>query len=318
MRKWYEPDQTWIAIGVKDKEDYVKHYVVEGRFHNDVHEDVVQAYRTAEYLMALSWYHYPMYDEALKKLLGILEIAVKLKCQQLRIPLEKVSAKGKKYIYRLEELIDKICELEPEKELNWQLHHGRKLRNTFAHPDRHSYMGGFIQLPFVPLINTLNLLFLNTATVSANKKYLASLKEDFSEFQKGAFMLESSDTGYLITKAEPLAAFLSNGEWYSCWFFDRVFKNVVEALSKPQSAEPLLITLAKLDKKDALLTGIDVQTGAEIILSPTDHPVNQAMFTEFEQGWRSLEVKNQIIYEMNLKSEISKGLGKLMYQYCWN
>jgi hypothetical protein len=52
MEKWYEADERWSIFGVKNRAEYVQHYVLEGRFHDDVPEDLVKAYQTAEHLMA--------------------------------------------------------------------------------------------------------------------------------------------------------------------------------------------------------------------------------------------------------------------------
>ena len=69
MNEWYQPDDRWPALGIGSREDYVAAYVFAGRFHPGVPADVVQAYETVSHLMAQAWYHYPLYDEALAKLL---------------------------------------------------------------------------------------------------------------------------------------------------------------------------------------------------------------------------------------------------------
>jgi hypothetical protein len=152
-----------------------------------------------------------MYDEAFKKLLAIFEIAIKLKCQQLGISLEYHTTKGRKNTYKLVELIDKICAREPEKDMQWQLHHARKLRNIQAHPERHSFMGALFYRPFIPLINAINLLFVAKETVIAAKAMLAKLKQQFSMFQEWLFVLEQEGKKYLISKAEPLQTHQING-----------------------------------------------------------------------------------------------------------
>lgn len=108
---WYQPDPRWSALGLVTRESYVAHMVEPGAFHADVHEDVVKSYSTAAHLMALAWYHYPMYDEALKKLTGIMEMAVKLRCHQKGITLTVGVNKPRNK--PLVQLIDELC-VHPE------------------------------------------------------------------------------------------------------------------------------------------------------------------------------------------------------------
>ncbi len=76
---YYKAETLWKNFGAQTREEYVSKFVIQGHFIPSVPEDVLNAYETAEYLMAHAWYYWPMYDEALKKLTGILEIAVKQK-----------------------------------------------------------------------------------------------------------------------------------------------------------------------------------------------------------------------------------------------
>lgn len=70
MEEWYTADEIWSSYTTsKTREAYAQNWVVRGYFHAGVPEDVKAAYVTVEYLMALAWYHYPLYDEAMTKLL---------------------------------------------------------------------------------------------------------------------------------------------------------------------------------------------------------------------------------------------------------
>jgi hypothetical protein len=157
LDSWYEPDPTWPALGFVTRESYVGHMVEPGVFHAEVHEDVVKSYRTAAHLMALAWYHYPMYDEALKKLTGIMEMAVKLRCQQKGIALTVGVDKPRNK--PLVQLIDELCVHPEATDLKERLHWARRIRNFQAHPEHHSF-GGIAMSPAIkPLVSILNLLF---------------------------------------------------------------------------------------------------------------------------------------------------------------
>lgn len=72
----------------------MQRHVFDGRFHAGVPEDVVRTYTTASQLMAQAWHHYPLYDEVVAKLLFILEMAVKLWCNQVGIPFLPTPRRG--------------------------------------------------------------------------------------------------------------------------------------------------------------------------------------------------------------------------------
>lgn len=317
MGKWYEPDETWVAIGVENREDYAEKFVVEGRFHADVHEDVVGAYQVAEHLMALAWFHYPMYDEALKKLLGILEMAVKLRCQELNIPLEQVNAKGKIHTFRLEELINKVCEQEPEKELGQLLHNARKLRNTFAHPKRHGFIGAIMELPLIPLINVLNLLFLDAETVRKNREHLLELEQVYGGFQKGLFVLEWKERPCLISGVRVIHATSSRGKWHSYWNFVPVLTNVYKLLSNHRYPPPITLVLTGLRLDSASLIGEDVENGKAVKLSPTIKPAHLELLSQHEDDWNLLPEIERVSYTMQVDRLIARKLHEYKYTYCW-
>lgn len=317
MEKWYEVDEIWPVFGIKDRAEYVQRYVLEGRFHTKVPEDIVKSYQTAEHLMALAWYHYPMYDEALKKLLAIVEIAIKLKCQQLGIPLE-YHTKSQKRTYILKELIDKICAHEPEKDLNWQLHHARKLRNIFAHPEQHSFMGGIAHKAIIPLLNAINLLFLPKETVITAKAALANLKQQFSMFQEGVFVLEQEGKKYLLTKAEPMQSHQLNGTWSTCWTFQPVLTNLFEALSNHRYAPPIVLTLSNPQLNQGTLTATELHTNSPISLYPTTKPQNHQTLNQHQQEWEQLSETDQKMYLHNQEREAHMQLNKYQYTYYWS
>lgn len=312
MGRWYEADHTWAAIGVKDREEYVQCYVFEGCFHAKVPKDVVEAYQTAEHLMALAWYHYPMYDEALKKLLGILEMAVKLKCKQVGIDLEFVNKRGKTEEHKLATLIDNVCAQEKEKDLRDQLHLAREMRNYFAHPVRHSFSGGFIQLPFIPLINVLNLLFLDIRIVSAGKNRLKQLKKQYSTFQKGLFGLGWNGENILITQAEPLYVFQKKGLWYVFWYFFPLQPNFEESVTPP-----ILLVLSYPDQQGTTFLGREIKTNQDVRVLPVQKALEQLLLPDLERRWREMPLEKQKSYNFFLRNEEAKQFGLLQYQYCW-
>ena len=110
MRNYYLPDSRWA---VSSRQVYEDRFVVKGKFHNLVPDDIIKEFEIAERLMAYSYYCYPMYDEAFKKLLGMTEMAVKLRCKQFGISLEYKDRNGKVRQRTLSYLIDQLLIEEP-------------------------------------------------------------------------------------------------------------------------------------------------------------------------------------------------------------
>jgi hypothetical protein len=136
--KWLEPDERWELFSIKSFEDFINSYVVIGKFHNQVPEDIVNAFETVSYLMVHSYYHYPMMDEAMTKALLIMEMGVKIKAKQSGIDLETVlNKKGKRNAKILKDLIDEVCEVNGLNFLKKDFDRVRDLRNSKMHPEQY-------------------------------------------------------------------------------------------------------------------------------------------------------------------------------------
>lgn len=314
MDKWYEPDTTWTVFNVKNREDYIERYVVPSSFHSGVPEDVVKAYETAEHLMALAWYHYPMYDEALKKLLGILEMAVKLRCQELGISLDFVNKRSKTEAYKLAVLIDKVCAIKVYKNLKYQLNKARNLRNHYAHPDAYSFAGGIVKQAVVPLINVLNRIFLNPQIISTAQDILEQLKPHNRIFEQGLFVLEVGDKKYLVTKGVVNEVLPIEGECYSFW----VFLPVLEHKAEYEYAPPILLMLSDIEVSDQVLTGKEFKTGVSVKLYSSNNPTNEEKLKLHEISWNNLTGSNQDAYRHHTSRTVAETISKLQYQFCWS
>src|SRR5688572_3734537 len=122
--KYRVPDPLWESFGANNFEEYCEKFVVSGKFHPAVPQEIVNEYVQVEYLLSSAYYSYPLLDEAISKALKIMELAVKIKCKQSGILLsQKASSKSRK---SLKELIDALDKMEPLKDLQ-ELNHLREL-----------------------------------------------------------------------------------------------------------------------------------------------------------------------------------------------
>jgi hypothetical protein len=186
---YHTPDNIWtIFSGVTDFESYAEKFVVKGRFHKDVPPEVVEGYAIAEHIMAHAYYHYPAMDEALVKLLRVLEMAVKMRCKELGITLEILDNKGKTRKKVLNALINELAAKEAAKPTKSTLIWLKDVRNYLMHPSEPSLFGSVALGHIRQCVIMLNALFLPdryfqdaTDRVGAYRKGIANnLKRGFS------------------------------------------------------------------------------------------------------------------------------------------
>jgi hypothetical protein len=195
--KWFKPDTRWELFSIKSRQDFMDNYVVTGKFHDQVPEDIVTAFETVSYLMVHSYYHWPMMDEAITKALLVMEMAVKIKAKQSSIELETLpTKKGKRLQKKLVLLIDEVCEINEIDFLKSDFDRVRTIRNSRMHPENHSYMGALAKPKgnVMLFINIINFLFMEKATIEQLKARRQQLKEELQLFQNGNFVLEYNNT----------------------------------------------------------------------------------------------------------------------------
>jgi len=322
MLEWYEPDPIFSVFGnAKTREEFAQHWVVQGHFHASVPEDILKSYKTVEYLMAHAWYHWPMFDEALRKLLGMVEMAVKKRCVALEIDLifeytDKCGKqkKGEKNFYRL---IEDLSGKEPEKALKNWLHDVRWLRNHFSHPDGKTLMGGLVIGKIKNIVNLINLIFLDEAEIIAAKEKSTQFEAGNTGFREGLFVLECKIGRILVTEMRLLEAFQVKEDWVYVCFFRSVLRNMLDNLTTPRYVPPPILVLKQPGIKEGVFEAVDFETGSDVKVSQTTHPDNQMAWSQHQHDWAQLDHDNQRLYEIYLSHECGGKLRDFMYQYRW-
>jgi len=322
MEAWYEPDPIFSFFDkAKTREEFAQNWVVKGYFHSQVPEDILKSYKTVEYLMAHAWYHWPMFDEALRKLLGMVEMAVKQRSVTLEIDLtfESTDKGGKqrkvtKNFYRL---IEDLSLKEPKKQLKNWLHDVRWMRNHFSHPDGKTLMGGLVIGKIKNIVNLVNLIFLDEADCIAAKAEKARFETNYAGFREGMFVLESDQAGFLITGTRLLDVFQIKEAWVYVCQFDLVLLNLYDNFSNQRFPPPMVLALKQVDTHDGVFEAIDFKTGSAIKLYPTEKPEHQQAIGQHRQEWNQLEEVNQSIYKAFVHDECGGKLRDFMYQYRW-
>lgn len=295
---YHHQDVRWKYLGAKDYNMYLKWYVVKGHFHSLVPKDVVESYSVAEYMMAHSWYHYPLYSEAFSKLLLIIEMAVKLRCQQLDIPLLALNKKkGREEAKRLELLMADLCKAEPEKGLEHQFKAARKLRNSMMHPKQHTYSGGMTRNTILAMVVMLNKMFLPRQLWRSFQQQLEFINRHWTTFHNGLFVLQYNNQRCLIEGIDINAALPNEDNWMYHVIARPVLLNIGEQMATHRYDPQIMLTLTHMEFENAELRALDSQSNLPVVVTPSDHPDNIAVYHKFTAEKEAASEDDRMIYE---------------------
>jgi hypothetical protein len=319
MSDYYIPDIRWnIVYQIKSRQAFEHGFVVKGKFHRQVPDDIKKEFEIAERLMAYSYYCYPMYDEALKKLLGMTEMAVKLRCSQLGVDLEFEDKNSQVKKRNLSQLMEKLLGKEPNKSLKSEFSKARKTRNIFAHPDRHSFFGGMIIHSITQVINTINFVFLEDQVCKESKSYFDELYQSCRTFGNGDYILEYNGKRFLAYGGKCLEVHKISGEWIGLWVFYPVLTNIKEQVEEHRYSLPIYLALRNVEIEDNCLAGIDVDSNKSIKFLTTNKPDNMERVAAFKKQLNECEETNINIYLVWLNEEMGKKLVHHRYKYYWD
>lgn len=267
--------------------------------------------------MAQAWYHYPLYDEALSKLLFLQEMAVKLRRKQVGIP-STFFCNGKKRRHTLQTFIDALAAAEPAKEIAALLHWARDLRNHFAHPEWHGYAGGMVCHHMLPLLNVLNDLFLEDTLVAQGAAYVEHLRQQRGELGEGLLVLEREGVNALLTDAQPLAAQLVDGEWRVIWCFFQMIPSILEVMTRHQICRPIVRVLTAVEVGKERIVGQDLKTGQPILVKPIPAAHSSAFRKPYEAKIRQASAEDYQIFKVLQAIEVAKASQELRYSCFWD
>ncbi|KAA3600949.1 MAG: hypothetical protein DWQ06_09005 [Calditrichaeota bacterium] len=292
MEEYFEPDERWKAFfGIKSREEYLQNYLIKGHFHEDVPKDVVEAFITVEYLLAHSYYLWQMYDEAFRKALLTLEMAIKLKAKLLKIDLRFNDKRNKKRPKTLVRLINEICNKEHLEELKYQLNRSRKIRNSQVHPESNSYMGAVggsgrnIRL----FVVVLNHLFQNDDWHLARYKEKKKLEEFLLVFGKELLILEIG-----LVKGPLIYNFINfelveNTLFLSC---NPVLQNTYEMLSKKTFPSSIFLVLKDYNCSESEISGFNSKN-QKVRLYKTSKKANLEKLNSYKMDLEKLVVEEK-------------------------
>lgn len=196
MKEWLKFDTAWELLGINSEEKYIERFIVKGKFHDDVPEEIKIGFQTVEHLMAHAFYHIELYNEAFNKCMRLFEVSLKFKCQQIGVSITNSNSREKS----LNNLIHELCRKPNYNSLKNQYNWFRQLRNMEMHPSGGGYLGAFFNhtSKFKLFVNIINHLFLEENKLSNLLRIQETVHNSINSFNKKFYTVLINDKKYLI------------------------------------------------------------------------------------------------------------------------
>jgi hypothetical protein len=284
--------------------------LVKGKFHKDVPKDVIKEFKAIEYLLAHSYFYYPMLDIAFFKTTTVFEMAVRLRCQQLKIEIP-----NKKHT-SLNTLLEKLAEVShPSLPEDWKK--VKYIRNHLAHPKQRSLLGITIINGVSQIVNVLNKLFLPVKFFDDLETQLNQLRKETKVLSSGLFVLEYNGSRYLIYGALPYISFTKSDKEISFWGFHPVLKDFPQTLNDLSIISPICLHLTDIMINNEELTATILHTEHQIKVYKTEKTENKEVYAKFIGQSKTAEPGVNKLYLEFIEEELSKGIVKFMYEEFW-
>lgn len=304
---YLQPDDIWNYLGIASETDFINKYVLKGRFHGLVPEEIVEDYKVVERLLYFSYYYYPLLDEAFAKSTRIFEASVSLK-------LEKLGMMKKGF----ESLNSKLKRLEKHssKDLSAQWQSAREMRNMFAHQKAGALMGIVLINAFKHNLNMINSVFLSPEMIKEKDSELKNLLSQTEHFTKGLFVLDYRNRKILIQGLRPYTTGILKNKGTSLWVFIPITgdKKIRTLHDFPSS---LILKLENIKISNTGLEAIESDTKERVTLNITNSADNIEKLAQHNDRVADLEAKDpapSLAYMAQLKHTLSKAIAGFLYE----
>ncbi len=159
--------QNWLKLDLKGTFNGTAEmwldFHLRSRLAPEVPEQVGTLFEVARGSMIYGCFFFPLLTLASEQCHRVLEAAAKIRCEQLKIPLEIKRNNGKVYPKRYTEIVEDLVQhgnIEKNDKIKWDA--GRSMRNQTSHPDS--------QILLVP---GMTITILDTTVELINKLYSA-------------------------------------------------------------------------------------------------------------------------------------------------
>lgn len=300
------PDQRWTIWGCNSHQEYLDRFLIKGRFHPQVPEDIKIAYETVERLMTYSYFYYPLTEEVVSKLTRIFEMAVKNRAKGLGVSYKSLS--------NCITVLSVHPDIDSELALEWKRF--KDLRNFCAHPETNTISGPLFFRSGFLMVNLLKRIF-------CSKNFLTNIRERLIEWQKkaaplgeGVFIFETMGKSYLLTGIKPVM--ITPDEKLSFWCLLPIPIKFPQNMEEYQDHNPFFVRLSNIHYDSDSLTGYDSISESNIkIVRTTIDQFLQVLITFKEQ----YESSDPVVKDLNLHNiytETFHEKERFIYDEFWN
>lgn len=303
--KCLTPDNRWTLWKCTTHQDYLDKFCIKGKFHSRVPDEIRSSYEIVERLIAYSYFHYPMIEEAISKMTRIFEMSVKIRAKLLGIEGQS-----------LNNCLNKLKnhpEIDPDMETEWLLL--KDIRNLYAHPDSHFYSGPSPLRSLYSMINIINRLFCSRSLFEDCYNSTATMAEYFTSFNEGVFILEVNDLKRLIICARPY--FISSDLTKSLWQMDPVGVLFPQKIHDYNDLNPIFARLTDLHIENEMIIAMDSITNSKVIIYKTTIEGNVTAADSFLQKYRSADESVRNLHDNNAKYHRYFEKQRFIYDEFW-
>jgi hypothetical protein len=310
LEEFHTPDSMWEVWNINSHKDFIDKYMVKGKFHSNVPDEIQKEFEVVERLLCYSYYSYPLIDEAFSKATRTFEAAVKKRLEVLDISIKKNASSLNQMLEKLEQ------HTSPQLITEW--HKARRVRNIFAHPNPGQLFGITVFRSFIQMVNILNTLFLDKKQVEKNEALLAKLKQETSSYNNGLYKLEIDDKAFLVWSIIPHYAFKTKNGLKSFWVFHPVLTYFPQTSDKLDFSLPICLRLEKVKYSKNKIVAINLKDNKTIKVSLTDKIENKNALAKHKTLLGSCDIEVRKMYWHFLDTELANEIVKFIYHECWN
>jgi len=309
IKEYHTPDQIWSIWKSSSYEDYLRNFLITGKFHKNVPTEIINDYKIVERLLCYAYYHYPLLDEALSKATRIFEASINKRIEDLNLS----KSKG------FETLEKKIKKIEPftTSSLLEEWNKARRVRNICAHQNTGTLMGITVVKSFYQIVNIINTIFLNKTIVVENELGLKQLQDKSEHLKEGLFELNINNKHFLIWSIIPYSFFKTDDIEKSLWVFHPVLTNFPQNTDTLVFSSPICLYLDSIEISKDSFTAKLLNNGKKVEATRVNDYYYINLLDRHNKLISSAEDRVHEIYIDHLDTEIAFERVKFLYNECW-
>lgn len=320
FEEYFKSDLIYEVLGITTFEDYLSKYKPDFYLINTVPEDVIKEIAVVESLFCCAYINYLFIDESLSKLTRVLELALNLHFQNktgYKWDDKEFACKYKKRDFN--NLIDWTFEndiFDTDKDFIQIVR--KYLRNSYAHPERHSFGGLIVSHWFSQLLIFLNELFEPVQLRNLRMERVLENKKTFDLFANSLCVLEYDNKRILIHHIEILFVnTIKDDEITYCCFSPLFDLNEITQSNYALHPRLFLMSITNITIQNSCLCCLD-SNNTSVKLSINNKSENQNKYEAWNKQLFNIKEENRAIIQMNVNAQVEKYQQQIRQEYYHN